>query len=160
MKALMKWLAPGIFKFAFLLFRAPWFKSSQRKHQWIMRIFRFAADNDSCQALSVYGHLLHFRGEGKDNRIQGGIYLQRAADKGDMKAQYQVASIYESGFEHYFPASDEKSLDYYQRAASQGHALAISRLLKVYQLGELGQAVNTKEAERWQSLQPTLAVTP
>ena len=159
MNALMKWLAPMIFKLAYLLFRSPLFKGSSRKHQWIMRLFRFTADNDSCQALSVYGHLLHFRGEGKDNRIQGGIYLQRAADKGDMKAQYQMARIYESGFEHYFPASNDKSLHYYQLAASQGHALAISRLLKVYQLGELGQAVNVKQAERWQSLQPTLAVT-
>lgn len=159
MKTVMKWLAPVLFKLSFLLYRAPFFKSSRRKHQWVMRLFRFAADNDSCQALSVYGHLLHFRGEGKDNRIQGAIYLQRAAEKGDMKAQYQMGKIYESGFEHYFAASDEKSLNYYQQAASQGHALAISRLLKVYQSGELGQAVNEKEAERWLLRQPTLSAS-
>lgn len=159
MSTLMKWLAPGIFTLSFFLFRSSLFKNSRRKHQWIMRIFRFSADNDSRQALSVYGHLLHFRGEGKENRIQGGIYLQRAAAKGDVKAQYQMARIYESGFEHYFTTSDEKSLDYYQQAASQGHTLAISRLVKVYQNGELGQAVNASEVKRWQSLQPTLPVS-
>lgn len=159
MSTLMKWLAPGIFSIAFFLFRSPFLKSSRRKHQWIMRVFRFAADNGSRQALSVYGHLLHFRGEGQDNRIQGGIYLQRAADQGDVKAQYQIARIYESGFEHYFPPSNEKALNYYLQAASHGHTLAISRLVKVYQCGELGQMVNPAEAKRWLALQPTLPAT-
>ncbi|SIS99349.1 tetratricopeptide repeat protein [Neptunomonas antarctica] len=158
MRTLMKWLAPSIFVLAFAFFRSSLFKSSRRKHSQLMRVFRFAADNDSQQALSVYGHMLHFRGEGVENRIQGGIYLQRAADKGDMKAQYQMGKIYEAGFEHYFPPSNDKSLHYYQLAASQGHALAISRLISVYQTGELDQMVDDVKVKHWQEKQPALPV--
>jgi TPR repeat protein len=121
-----------------------------------MRIFRFAADNDSCKALSVYGHLLHFRGEDVQNRIQGAIYIQRSADKGDMKSQYQMGKIYEAGYESYYSVSDEKSLKYYRLAASQGHTLAISRMIKVYEEGQLGEQSNPTEVKHWQSLQPAL----
>ncbi|WP_293267460.1 sel1 repeat family protein [Neptunomonas sp.] len=156
MNALIKFIAPGLFSVAFFLFRSSFLKKSQRKHRWVMRAFRFSADNDSRKALSVYGHLLHFRGEDIQNRIQGAIYIQRAADKGDMKSQYQMGKIYESGYENYFPVSDEKSLHYYRLAGLNGHTLAVSRMVKVYQEGELGLKCDLAETKRWQSLQPTL----
>ncbi len=156
MRALIKLLAPSIFSLAFFMFRSSLFQKSSRKHQWLMRVFRFTADNDSCKALSVYGHLLHFRGEDVQNRIQGAIYIQRAADKGDMKSQYQMGKVYEMGYESYFSVSGEKSLHYYRLAASQGHTLAISRMIKVYKEGQLGEESNASEVKHWQSLQPVL----
>lgn len=158
MRWLMKLLAPLLFWIAFGLFRSSILKRSERKHHFVMKLFRYAADNGSCRALSVYGHLLHFRGDGVDNRIQGGIYLQRAADMGDVKAQYQMGKIFEEGFEHYFQPNAGKALDYYTRAADQGHQLALQRLIDVYSQGELGEGVNETEADRWRSRLPELPV--
>ncbi len=152
----MRWLSPVIFSIFYWVFRSPFFKGSKYRHDKLMKLFRFCADNDSIRALSVYGHLLHFRGEGKDNRIQGGIYLQRAADKGDVKAQYQMGRIFEEGFEHYFQPSDEQAMKYYRLAAVQGHHLAVSRLIKAYQQGELGVEVSEEEAATWQARLPEL----
>lgn len=160
MRFLIKMLAPIIFALAYGVFRSSFFKRSRKRHEWLMKIFRFCADNDHTKALSVYGHLLHFRGDGVENRIQGGIYLQRAADQGDMKAQYQVGRIFEEGFEHYFSANEEKALRYYQQAAEQGHSLAISRLIKVFSSGELGQPADAAKAEMWQRRQPALPTSP
>lgn len=119
-----------------------------------MKLFRFAADNGHKRALSVYGHLLHFRGDGAQNRIQGGIYLQQAADKGDVKAQYQMGKIFEEGFEHYFQPDESKALTFYQQAAEQGHQLAIKRLVDVYENGELGQLADLALAASWKGKQP------
>jgi hypothetical protein len=89
MRLLMKVLAPVVFWLGYGLFRLRWLKGSRRKHRLAMQLLRLAADNGHRRALSVYGHLLHFRGEGIANRVQGAIYLQLAADKGDSKACYQ-----------------------------------------------------------------------
>ena len=122
-----------------------------------MKLFRFCADNGSKPALSVYGHLLHFRGEGVENRIQGGIYLQRAAEKGDTKAQYHMGRIYEEGFESYFLANEQKAFNYYRLAAEQGHVLAIRRLVTAYEEGELGQVVDSEKAKEWEIKLPEIS---
>lgn len=156
MRWLMHLLSPLIFWFAFALFRSALFKHSERKHRFVMKVFRLAADKGSRKALSVYGHLLHFRGDGVQNKIQGGIYLQRAADQGDMKAQYQMGRIFEDGFEHYFQPNADKSRHYYELGAGQGHQLAIARMVEVYEKGELALEANEQEAERWRQMLPAL----
>ncbi|WP_027856177.1 tetratricopeptide repeat protein [Marinobacterium jannaschii] len=156
MRFLMRLLAPALFWFTFMLFRASPFKRSERKHRLLMKWFRFAADNGSEKALSVYGHLLHFRGEGVQNRIQGGIYLQRAAEKGDSKACFQMGKIYESGFEHYFQPDQARALSFYRKAAEAGHQLAIRRLADAYDAGELGLEVDKAEAGRWSDRLPEI----
>jgi TPR repeat protein len=124
MRFIGKLLAPVVFWIAYALFRSPFARSGKPQHQGVMRLFRYAADHGNRRALSVYGHLLHFRGEGVSNRVQGAIYLQRAADLGDMKAQYQMGRIFEQGFEHYFQPDSVKAKQYYALAAKQGHMLA------------------------------------
>lgn len=156
MRWLMHLLAPLIFYVAYGLFRTSVFKKSQAKHRLVMKIFRYAADNGSTRALSVYGHLLHFRGDGVQNRIQGGIYLQRAADQGDMKAQYQMGRIYEEGVEHYFQPNAEKARYYYELAAKQGHQLAVARMVDIYANGELSVPVDEGQANHWRTLMPEL----
>ncbi len=150
MRLLMRGLSPAVFWLAYGLFRMRWLKSSRRKHLLAMQLFRLAADSGQRRALSVYGHLLHFRGEGIASRIQGAIYLQQAADKGDSKACYQMGRVYETGFEHHFPPDPAKSLHYYRFAAEQQHPLAVRRLAAVYRKGELGQAADLQAAERWE----------
>lgn len=153
MRVLMKGLAPLIFWFAYGLFRMGPGKKSLRKHQFVMRVFRFAADNGSRRALSVYGHLLHFRGDGVQNRIQGAIYLERAAQAGDMKACYQMGKVYEAGFEHYFKPDVQKALSFFERAAQLGHPLAIRRMAEVFEHGELEQQVDAELAAKWRQRQ-------
>ena len=154
MRYLMRLIAPLVFWIAYGLFRAELGKGSLKKHGFVMRVFRFAADNDSRRALSVYGHLLHFRGEGVQNRIQGAIYLERAAQAGDAKAQYQMGRVYESGFEHYFQQDEAKALAFYLQAGQQHHPLAVRRLFDVYSEGQLGQLADDAQAQSWQLLLP------
>lgn len=149
MRLLMKALAPAIFWLAYGLFRLRLLQSSRRKHNLVMKLFRLAADNGSRRALSVYGHLLHFRGDGIASRIQGAIYLERAADKGDARAGYQMGRICEQGFEHRFPPDNRRALHYYRLAGEQGHPLAVQRLFEVYRDGGLGERPDAGEAERW-----------
>ena len=146
---LMRRLAPLIAWLADRLFHLPVLKRSRTRHRLAMRLFRFAADNGSQRALSVYGHLLHFRGEDQASRIQGAIYLQRAADNGDARAQYQMGRICESGYEHYFQPDLAKSLRYYRQAAQQRHPLAIKRMIEVYEEGALGVAIDPTRADCW-----------
>ena len=128
MRTLGRLVAPLIFWIAYGLFRSPFAKSSKARHDFVMKLFRYAADHQSRRALSVYGHLLHFRGDGIQNRIQGAIYLQQAADKGDMKAQYQMGKVFEQGYEGYFQPDEFKARHYYSLAARQGHPLALTKL--------------------------------
>ncbi|GAA0787282.1 hypothetical protein GCM10009109_09700 [Marinobacterium sediminicola] len=114
-----------------------------------MRLFRWAAEQGNRNALSTYGHLLHFRGEDVSSRIQGGIYLERAANLGDAKAQYQMGRIYEQGFEHYFRPDPVKALAYYRLAGEQNHPLAVKRMIAVYDEGALGAAIDPARAECW-----------
>ncbi len=151
MRLLMKVMAPVVFWLAYGIFRMRWLKASRHRHLLAMKLFRLAADNGHRRALSVYGHLLHFRGDGIANRVQGAIYLQLAADKGDSKACYQMGRIFEQGFEHRFVADTAKALHYYRRAAEQQHPLALRRLADVYRDGELGQAVDLETAQRWEA---------
>ncbi|UTW11910.1 tetratricopeptide repeat protein [Marinobacterium rhizophilum] len=150
MRLILKILAPLVFWLAYGLFRLRLFRSSRRRHRWAMKLFRLAAEQGHRKALSVYGHLLHFRGEGITNRIQGAIYLQLAADKGDSKACYQMGRVFENGFEHHFPQDPARSLHYYRQAAEQQHPLALRRLADACRHGELGQAPDSQEAERWE----------
>lgn len=150
MRFFNKSLAPLVFWIAYTLFRSKINQQSVKKHTLVMKLFRFAADNGHMKALSIYGHLLHFRGEGVDNRIQGGIYLQRAAEKGDVKAAYQMGRIFEQGFESYFQPNQEKALAYYQQAAESEHHLALVRMVNVFAQGELGQEMNQDKEQFWQ----------
>ncbi|MEH6471534.1 MAG: hypothetical protein V7752_09790 [Halopseudomonas sp.] len=154
MRGLLKVLAPLIFWVAYRAFRSKSFKHSGRKHKWVMSSFRLAADIGHCQALSVYGHLLLLRGDTTQSKIQGGIYLERAAELGDMRAQYQIARVFETGFESFFHSDFGKARSFYQQAAEQGHVLAITRLADAYAQGELGLEVDVVQSASWRQKMP------
>ncbi|WP_067982969.1 tetratricopeptide repeat protein [Neptuniibacter pectenicola] len=156
MRFISRLLAPFVFVIAYALFRSSMQQKSLKKHTFVMKLFRFCADNGHKKALSVYGHLLHFKGDGVQNRIQGGIYLQQAAEKGDDKAQYQMGRIFENGYEHYFQPDEATALRFYTNAAEQGHQLAIKRLVDTYAQGELGQVADPVKADVWRAKQPAL----
>ncbi|PSL16707.1 Sel1 repeat-containing protein [Marinobacterium halophilum] len=154
----MQRIAPLINGVAGQLFHLPCLRASRRRHRLAMRLYRWAAEHGNRAALSTYGHLLHFRGEDVASRIQGGIYLQRAADLGDAKAQYQMGRIFEQGFEHYFRADPIKALAYYRLAGEQQHPLAVKRMIAVYDEGALGAVIDPARAECWRNRQTPLPV--
>ncbi|MDO6562932.1 sel1 repeat family protein [Amphritea sp. 1_MG-2023] len=148
MRLLMTLMAPLLGWIALRLFHLPLLQRSHTKHRFVMKLFRYAADYGSVRALSVYGHLLFFRGEGLTNRIQGVIYLERAADKGDSKASYQMAKVFEEGYQTY-SANPVKALKYYRQAAESGHILAIKRMVDIFTNAELGQVESSADARYW-----------
>ncbi len=156
---LMRQTAPLINGLAGQLFHLPFWRGSRRRHQMAMRLYRWAAEHGSRAALATYGHLLHFRGEDIASRIQGGIYLERAADLGDAKAQYQMGRIYEQGFEQYFRPDPVKALAYYRLAGEQNHPLAVKRMIAVYDEGALGAVIDPARAECWRKRQAPLPET-
>ena len=152
MRLFMTLVAPLLGWFTYFLFRLPVAKKSRVKHSFVMKLFRYAADYGSVKALSVYGHLLFFRGDGETNKVQGAIYLERAAEKGDAKAAYQMGKVYEAGCTN-FPADNTKAFRLYLQAASAKHILAIRKLVEVYQQGLLEQPVSDEKSEYWCSQQ-------
>ncbi|MBV0932736.1 SEL1-like repeat protein [Marinobacterium sp. A346] len=149
-------MAPLINGLAGQLFHLPCWRGSRLRHRVAMRLYRWAAEQGNRAALSTYGHLLHFRGEDVASRIQGGIYLQRAADMGDARSQYQMGRIYEQGFEHYFRPDAVKALAYYRLAGEQQHPLAVKRMIEVYEDGALGTAIDPGRARCWRQRQQPL----
>ncbi|MEH6811774.1 MAG: sel1 repeat family protein [Motiliproteus sp.] len=154
MMRLIVWLLQAIAPLFFVIATAAFKTKRFRTAKWVMRCYRLAADSGHCGALSVYGHLLHLHGNSIASKTQGAIYLQRAAEQGDMKAQFQMGRIYERGFESYFQCSTVKAVDNYLLAANQGHILAIKRLQDAYQKGELGLSQDEQLAHQWQDKLP------
>ncbi len=157
MRWIQRMMAPVLNWLAARLFHLPVLKASRRRHLWAMKLYRLAAESGSRAALSTYGHLLHFRGEDQASRVQGGIYLERAAEQGDAKAQYQMGRIYEQGFGHYFRPDPARALAYYRMAGEQQHPLAVKRMIEVYEEGVLGAAIDPGRAECWRKRQHSLA---
>lgn len=130
-RLLFSLMAPVYFWLGYSAIWSGKFAISQGRNQWIMKLLRLSADFNHQRGLSMYGHMLHLHGENQQSKIQGGIYLQRAADMGDMKAQYLVGRIYDQGFTAHFAPDKDKAIHYYQLAAEQDHIIAIKRLAEL-----------------------------
>ena len=139
--------------FAYRLFRSPFARRSERVHQWTMKLFRYGAERGNCSALATYGSLLHFRGSDESSRLQGALYIKAAAEQGDLKSCWLLAQFYERGVLPVIAQDSVKALALLQTAATQGHPLAIKRLIKVYRDGELGEAANPELVAKWSALQ-------
>lgn len=148
-RLLFRLMAPLYFWIGYTAIRSGKFPITNGRNQWIMKMLRLAADFNHRRALSLYGHLLHLHGDTSQSKIQGGIYLQRAADMGDMKAQYFIGRLFENGFELYFSIDEDKAVSYYQLAAEQGHIIAINRLIDIYENGEMQIPQDPEKADYW-----------
>ena len=71
---------------------------------------------------------------------------QKAAEKGDWNAQYEMGVRYEEG--NGVPKNIEKAIFWYQKAAEEYHQAAMARLGKIYDKGELVPR-NSKKALHW-----------
>jgi TPR repeat protein len=73
--------------------------------------------------------------------------IEEAADSGFAEAQFALAWQLESGANT--KANPSEALRRYEQAANNGFALAMSRLIRIYSSGELGQPVNEQKADVW-----------
>ncbi|MWJ27436.1 sel1 repeat family protein [Halomonas sp. ZH2S] len=136
-------LAERLFHNRWLLPRSP------RAQRLTMRLFKRCAEAGHPVALSVYGHILFHRSLSPQDKARGARYVIEAAHAGDLKAQYQVAQIYEHGSVQY-PRREDYAVTWYARAAQAGHYLAAERLARAYCYGELGLAVDNEKSTFWQ----------
>ncbi|MCL7929609.1 tetratricopeptide repeat protein [Halomonas llamarensis] len=142
------------------LFHTRWLlPRSPRTQRLTLRLFKRCAEAGHPDALSVYGHMLFHRSSSPQDKARGARYVVEAAHAGDLKAQYQVAKIYEYGCAQY-PRRDEYAVTWYARAAEAGHYLAAERLARAYRQGELGLALDTEQAAFWQNLADQRATLP
>ena len=129
-------------------------------HHRLMKLMRLLCDKgDNPVILSLYGHLLLFRGADSGSREQGIEYLRRAALAGDSKAQHRLGCCYEMGIKGLLQANPQRAVGFYCQAAKAGHALSIERMARACREGELGVAVDLASAEQWQSQLPDLQST-
>lgn len=134
------------------LFHTRWLlPNSPRTQRLTLRLMKRCAEAGHPDALSVYGHMLFHRSSSPQDKARGARYVVEAAHAGDLKAQYQVAQIYENGCAQY-PRRDEYAVTWYARAAQAGHFLAAERLARAYRQGQLGLAVDAEQAAFWQNL--------
>ncbi|MAC47239.1 MAG: sel1 repeat family protein [Oceanospirillum sp.] len=131
------------------LFHSSVLKGSKLRHQWVMSMFKQAANEGHLKALSIYGHLLYFRGASPVDKGQGANYLLDAAKQGDAKAQYQIGCIYEQGYGH-LQKNFENAVRWFVRAAEQGHPLACRKMITACENGDLGLAKNPEQVQYWQ----------
>ncbi|MDN6180996.1 MAG: sel1 repeat family protein [Halomonas subglaciescola] len=140
------------YRLAERLFHTRWLlPRSKRTQRLTLRLFKRCADAGHPDALSVYGHMLFHRSASPQDKARGARYVVEAAHAGDLKAQYQVAKIYEYGCAQY-PRRDEYAVTWYARAAKAGHYLAAERLVHAYRQGDLGLAVDGEQADYWQQI--------
>ncbi|MFB9887672.1 tetratricopeptide repeat protein [Balneatrix alpica] len=135
------WLARMSFPLARLLLR-------YQQGPLALRMMHWCAERGHARAASEYGHWLWFRGQGRQARAEGARFLRLAAESGEAKAQYQWGKLLEEGDQDLF-CDPVQACDWYVKAAEQGHALAIRRIAKAYQHGELGLGQDSFQASRW-----------
>lgn len=105
---------------------------------------RLAAQGD-LSAQSFYGHLLLFRGQGLAARHEGARLLRLAADRGEVKAAYQLGQFHFKG-DLQQPADIAQAVHWWRMAAQGGHPLAAKRLAELYRDGAEGLPADPAEA--------------
>lgn len=76
-------------------------------------------------------------------------HLEAASEKGLPEAQFALAWQLEQG--EYVVKNDRRALEMYGRAADAGYGLAMSRLVRVYTAGELGERPDASLADSWRN---------
>lgn len=113
--------------------------------RWLMHQ---AADLEHQPTLLVFGQRLMQYGASERDRMLGAEYLIKAAQQGNIEAQWLAGGIYEQGVAP-FTQSDPHAVTWYARAAGQGHAQACRRLAQAYCQGELSLPANSQKASYW-----------
>ncbi|SER68508.1 hypothetical protein [Pseudomonas sp. NFPP19] len=114
------------------LFHWPWFVRQPRVWRWMEGQFARMANLGNVGALSFYGHILTFRGQGLGARQEGQRLLRLAALAGDGKAAYQLGVISLAGSPSKAPDAVEAAR-WWTLSAQAGHPLAALKLTQLDQ---------------------------
>jgi TPR repeat protein len=132
------------------LFHWPWFVRQPRAWRWLEGQFSRMANLGDIGALSFYGHILAFRGQGLGAREEGVRLLRLAAQGGDGKSAYQLGVISLAGSASQAPDA-QAALQWWTLALKAGHPLAALKLSQLYQQGGPGLAADPVQAQRYQA---------
>ncbi|WP_166359210.1 tetratricopeptide repeat protein [Pseudomonas akapageensis] len=132
------------------LFHWRWFVRQPRAWRWLEGQFSRMANLGDIGALSFYGHILAFRGQGLGAREEGVRLLRLAAQGGDGKAAYQLGVISLAGTPSVAPDA-QAALQWWTLALKAGHPLAALKLSQLYQQGGPGLAPDPEQARRYQA---------
>lgn len=97
-----------------------------------MPALKRAADAGHAPAQSLYGYILD-KSEYNEEAAQ---YFRRAADQGDADGQYGLGTLYAAG--EGVQRDLATARQWFERAASQGHALAVAALSQAFLTATLG----------------------
>lgn len=107
---------------------------------------------DKGDAESLYFTSFFYFGFGglEQNAGKGVAATRAAAEKGYADAQFWMGWQHEIGV--HLPKDAALSMTWYQKAAATGHGWAIDRLVRAYEKGDLGVAVDLAKAKQYASL--------
>lgn len=118
-----------------------------------IRWYRRAAHRGVAEAMLRMG-MAHMDGSQTDgitlNVARAHPYFVSAAEHGNTQAMILAAIDFETGAGT--PKDEKKALEWYVKAATEGNAVAMERLVKVYKDGELGEPKSTEKRQEWERL--------
>ncbi len=131
---------------------APMLTSGQFDSESVFHLCAAEAATGDAEAL-YFVSFFYFDSNGFAHDAGKGVQaVQAAADKGYAQAQFWMGWQHESG--SHLPLDYEAALNWYRAAAESNHALAISRLERVYRNGELGVAPDAAVADAYAKKRP------
>lgn len=140
------WLGAVLFKTG-LAGLHPWL------HEKIMRQLQRAAEKQHSDALLLFGQLLRYKGMTPYNKIAGVGYLRQAVISdyflGQADALFLLAEALCDPDLLVAKQPQDNVVDYYEKAANQGHLMSALRLSKIYHNGLYDQAKDELKAQYW-----------
>lgn len=114
-----------------------------------------AADRNETHAMVWLG--LAYQGGGYfmyPNMENSLHYLKSAAERNNPEGMHGYASLFEAweGLRKQYPAeSNAGAFVWYSNAADKGLAIAMERMIRIYEKGEFGVAVSQEDADIWRN---------
>lgn len=116
-----------------------------KKRDYVRAMKEFKADGGNVACYNI--GLMYYRGEGvKPNRGEGIKWFRKAADMGNVQAQFLMGTLYDKGED--LARDQGEAFRWYLRAAEQGHSQAQFNVGYMYTVGE-GVKKDRKEAMAW-----------
>ncbi|MCP5150330.1 MAG: sel1 repeat family protein [Ectothiorhodospiraceae bacterium] len=114
--------------------------------------FQPLADGGDARAQYHVGvmHLYGLGGAEFDQWI-GMQWIKRAAEGGYHTAQSFMGLMVEKGDGTMTLLGDDHALEWYRKGAEGGHCVAVRRLVRAYEQGELGLAKDPAQADTWRT---------
>ncbi len=135
-----------------MYYAGKWFKNSRKKSpedlKKALHYFRMAAEQNHVAAMYHVGWLLQGFDGFPSNPAEAFVWLQRAAEQGNVNAMGAFGKLLYDGFEG-SPSNHAEAFVWFQRAAKQGHVGAMCNVGWLLFEGFEGSPSNPPEALKW-----------